>query len=571
MQNLKPGALDRLGFGPATLRKTYPRLIIARSAAMARKARSPAARPTTCWCRPRAASPRSPAARNRPARVGISIVDIATGETAYSAILEALIARSVTGQGADIRVSMFDVMADWLTVPLLHQEGGKAPKRLGLAHPSIAPYGVFRTSDGKDILISIQSDREWAKFAPSSSASPRRRRTSASPPTSCASATAPRPTPMVAAAFAALTKAEAEAALIKADVAFASVNDMAALSAHPHLRRITVDSPAGPVSFPAPAPIFVGEERSYGRVPAIGEHAPLTCHCGEGRHDRSRRPSRSTPNTCAAGSAARTSRPTSSAPISSHKFNATFDVAGPAPAAGDIAPRFIHFCLAQAIAPMRRLGRDGHPARGGFLPPVPLPRRMRAGGSVTFHDDLRVGDVIRRTARIAEVAVKEGKSGAALLRDGREPHRRRRRPKSSPRPRTSSTATTAPPAPAGRRRPPSRALVAAAADARRRLLFRYSAITFNGHRIHYDRRYAMEVEGYPGLVVHGPIQTTLLYRYAADLRGTPPARFRFRSLSPIFDDDPFALHGEETETGGLKVWTARDGGPVATVGEADWD
>ena len=103
------------------------------------------------------------------------------------------------------------------------------------------------------------------------------------------------------------------------------------------------------------------------------------------------------------------------------------------------------------------------------------------------------------------------------------------------------------------------------------LLFRYSAITFNGHRIHYDRRYAMEVEGYPGLVVHGPIQTTLLYRYATDLRGAPPSRFSFRSLSPIFDDDAVALHGEETEGGGLKVWTARDGGPVATVGEAEWD
>ena len=92
---------------------------------------------------------------DEPARVGVSVVDIATGATAYAAVLEALIGRAVKGEGADIRVSLFDVMADWLTVPLLHQEGGKPPRRVGLAHPSIAPYGVFNTKDKKAILISI--------------------------------------------------------------------------------------------------------------------------------------------------------------------------------------------------------------------------------------------------------------------------------------------------------------------------------------------------------------------------------------------------------------------------------
>ena len=100
------------------------------------------------------------------------------------------------------------------------------------------------------------------------------------------------------------------------------------------------------------------------------------------------------------------------------KFNATFDVDAPAPRAGDVAARFIHFCRTLAIRPMSQLGRDGHPERGGLLPPVPLPRRMRAGGSVAFHDDLRVGDAIERTARIAEVAVKQGKSGAPRRGDG---------------------------------------------------------------------------------------------------------------------------------------------------------
>ena len=99
-----------------------------------------------------------------PSRVGISVVDIATGATAHAAILEALIARGRTGKGADIRISMFDVMADWMAVPLLNSEAGNPPKRMALAHPSIAPYGVFHSKDGKDILISIQSEREWKKL-----------------------------------------------------------------------------------------------------------------------------------------------------------------------------------------------------------------------------------------------------------------------------------------------------------------------------------------------------------------------------------------------------------------------
>jgi 3-methylfumaryl-CoA hydratase len=101
------------------------------------------------------------------------------------------------------------------------------------------------------------------------------------------------------------------------------------------------------------------------------------------------------------------------------------------------------------------------------------------------------------------------------------------------------------------------------------LLFRYSALTFNGHRIHYDRRYVTEVEGYPGLIVHGPLQATLLFHFASELHGAPPARFEFRSLSPLFDDDAFHLHAsEDGET--VKLWTARENGPVAMAAEARW-
>jgi formyl-CoA transferase len=206
-----------------------------------------------------------------PARVGVSVTDVAAGMNAYEAVLEAIIARGRTGQGAAVSVSLFDAMADWMTVPLLHHEGGKSPKRLGLAHPSIAPYGVFKSKDGVDILISIQNDREWRILA-----------------TDVMGDTALAADPKfvklvdrvkhraetdgkVAAAFATMDVETLSKKLAAVDIAFARVNDVAGLIAHPHLRRISVETPSGTVSYPAPAPIR-DEARNYGRIPALGEH-----------------------------------------------------------------------------------------------------------------------------------------------------------------------------------------------------------------------------------------------------------------------------------------------------------
>lgn len=212
---------------------------------------------------------------DEPARVGISVVDIATGATAYAAILEALIARSITGQGADIRVSMFDVMAEWLTVPLLQAEGGKPPRRLGLAHPSIAPYGVFRTKDGKAILIAIQSEREWGRFCAEVLRQPEMAADPLYATNVARVSNYTETSALVAGVFATLTEEEAKCRMAMADTAFAPVNDMAALSQHPHLRRIMVETEAGPVACPAPAPIFIEAPRSYGAVPALGQHGNL--------------------------------------------------------------------------------------------------------------------------------------------------------------------------------------------------------------------------------------------------------------------------------------------------------
>ena len=207
-----------------------------------------------------------------PARVGVSVVDVAAGMNAYESILEALLIRARTGEGAALSVSMFDAMADWMTVPLLQHEGGKTPQRIGLAHPTISPYGVFKSKDGIDILISIQNDREWVilardvmgdarlsadpDFATNVERVKRRDRTDG----------------RVAKSFGSMIVEELSAKLAKADIAFARVNDPASLATHPHLKRIAVGIPGGEISYPAPARNRAGETRSYRPVPALGEH-----------------------------------------------------------------------------------------------------------------------------------------------------------------------------------------------------------------------------------------------------------------------------------------------------------
>src|SRR5438477_2476186 len=273
LQNLKPGSMDKLGFSRERLRSDYPALICCTISGYGDDGPYAQRKAYDLLIQAESGLASITGGPEGPSRVGMSIVDVATGATAHAAILEALIARGRTGKGADIRISMFDVMADWLTVPLLNAEDGKPPQRMGLAHPSIAPYGVFRSKDGKDILISIQSEREWKKLCaevlgqPDLPSDPRfanmieRVRNRALTDKA------------VGDIFGSLTRDELLKRLEDADIAFAEVNTMADLAVHPHLRRIEVETPNGVVSHPAPAAIFVGEPRRYGAVPAIGERA----------------------------------------------------------------------------------------------------------------------------------------------------------------------------------------------------------------------------------------------------------------------------------------------------------
>jgi 3-methylfumaryl-CoA hydratase len=238
-------------------------------------------------------------------------------------------------------------------------------------------------------------------------------------------------------------------------------------------------------------------------------------------------------------------------------LSATLDRADALPQDGDVLAPLWHWLYFLPVHRQSELGPDGHAARGGFLPPVPLPRRMWAGGRLQFHHPLRVGDAITRVSRIVDVSHKEGRSGAlvfVLVRheignaDGialTEEHDIVYR--DNPKPDD--------PAPKPLAAPADHAWLREIApdDV---LLFRYSALTFNGHRIHYDRRYVTEVEGYPGLVVHGPLIATLLMDLLR--RNLPNAvvkQFSFRAVKPLFDTAPFSVCGKLEEDGKtVRLW-----------------
>lgn len=231
------------------------------------------------------------------------------------------------------------------------------------------------------------------------------------------------------------------------------------------------------------------------------------------------------------------------------RFLASFDLDGPRTGA---MPQGIHFCLCTPEVPTRLLGDDGHPhrqqSRVGFLPPVPLPRRMWASSSIAFHRTIAVGDAVERTSRIASITEKSGSTGVLVfveidhtIRVGRALAVEERQAlvyrEAAPH------GETAPPR--GSEKP---SFDAAEWDAHRvltpdpRLLFRYSALTFNSHRIHYDLPYARDVERYRGLVVHGPLTASLLLQLAgAQFGDNRLARFNFRGLSPAVADEPLHL------------------------------
>jgi formyl-CoA transferase len=275
VQNLKPGAIGKLGFAVTRLRKDYPRLICCSISGYGESGPYAQRKAYDMLIQAESGLASITGGPEAPARAGVSVVDIAAGMNAYEAILEALLARARTGAGAAIAVSMFDAMTDWMAVPLLQHEGGDTPKRIGLAHTSISPYGAFKTRDAGDVLISIQNDREWLVLAEHVIGD---KRLAADPNFATNVERMKRRAETdgrVAAAFAAVDVVPLVEKLTRYDIAFGVINDLNLLARHPHLRRVSVGTPTGPASMPAPAAIHDGVPRKLGAVPALGEHSDI--------------------------------------------------------------------------------------------------------------------------------------------------------------------------------------------------------------------------------------------------------------------------------------------------------
>jgi crotonobetainyl-CoA:carnitine CoA-transferase CaiB-like acyl-CoA transferase len=272
IENLAPGATARLGFAPADLRRRRPSLITCSIQGFGpgpyeeRKAYDLLIQAETGL----ASVTGTP---DSAGRVGVSVTDIATGMNAHAAILEALIRRGRTGEGAELAVSLFDATAEWMAVPLVHfAHDGAGPRRMGLNHPSIAPYGIYQAGDGGAVLLSIQNEREWralctqvvgdAALADDSRFATNPLRVEHRPALDA----------VLTEAFARYDRDALAAKLTAAGIAFGAFNDVGSLARHPHLRQIATETAQGPVSLPAPPARIAGEVASGGRIPGIGEH-----------------------------------------------------------------------------------------------------------------------------------------------------------------------------------------------------------------------------------------------------------------------------------------------------------
>ena len=274
IQNLKPGALTRLGYPMEALRERHPRLICCSISGYGDEGPYRDRKAYDLLIQAESGLASVTGGPEAPARVGASIVDISAGMHAYEAILEALIARGQTGQGADIRISMFDCMMEWMAVPMLYTEYGSPPRRIGLSHSSLAPYGVFQTGDNVPILISIQNDREWVVFCTKVLGRPELAKDPRFASNSARLANRPQTDGLTQACFSAHAVASLSRLLEEAEIAFARVNDMQAILRHPHLRRLSIASPSGPIALPAPPARWMGEpEPGFGPLPALGAHS----------------------------------------------------------------------------------------------------------------------------------------------------------------------------------------------------------------------------------------------------------------------------------------------------------
>ena len=273
IQNLMPGAIERLGFSSQSLRDTYPRLITCDISGYGSSGEFSQMKAYDFLVQAEVGLAQITGAPQAPGRVGVSICDIAAGMTAYQAILQAIIARYKTGQGRGIEVSLFGALADWMNVPYLqHHYGGRTISRPGLHHPSIAPYGAYECGDGQVVLISIQNEREWKRLC----AGVLGDATIASDERFASNIARVENRPALDAIIMSVFTHQDSNAIIdllnSVDIAYGRLNSLDQLASHPQARFMTVKTSEGDLQILAPGAIVSGESHGFGAVPELGEH-----------------------------------------------------------------------------------------------------------------------------------------------------------------------------------------------------------------------------------------------------------------------------------------------------------
>jgi crotonobetainyl-CoA:carnitine CoA-transferase CaiB-like acyl-CoA transferase len=273
IQNLAPGAAERAGFGATEMRARDRRLITVDISGYGDHGPYKDRRAYDLLVQAESGMASITGTEHAPGRIGVSATDIGTGMYAHAAILEALLARAKTGDGRTISVSLFSSMAEWMSVPLLARDYAAYDwPRLGLTHPTIAPYGVYSTADKVPVLISIQNDREFTRLCEGVLDRPDLDRDPHFATNKARNARRDETNSIVQQSFGAQRFADLAARLDAAQIAWARVSSVADLSQHPQLRRIRFDTPNGEVSLPALAASYPGEPRRLGDLPALGQH-----------------------------------------------------------------------------------------------------------------------------------------------------------------------------------------------------------------------------------------------------------------------------------------------------------
>ncbi|CAN5200544.1 CaiB/BaiF CoA-transferase family protein [soil metagenome] len=273
VQNLAPGAARRAGFGPEELRAANSRLITCDISGYGDEGPYAAMKAYDFLIQCETGLASITGGPDAPGRVGVSIADIGCGMSAHAAILQALYERERTGRGRAISVSLFDGLADWMAVPLIHRDyTGREPKRVGLNHATIAPYGAYATGDGRQVVISVQTDAEWASLCKTVLGRPELATDARFTSNSLRCAHRVDLDAEINAVFSRLSHETAIASLKAANIAFGRLNTVGEFAQHPQLRRVNVDTPTGPVSIPAPPQIWDGETFQPDPIPAIGAH-----------------------------------------------------------------------------------------------------------------------------------------------------------------------------------------------------------------------------------------------------------------------------------------------------------